>query len=187
MATAKDILQQAEEKMHKTVEVTHREFSTVRTSRASPALMDSIKVNYYGSLMPLKQIATISIPDPKMIVIQPWDQSALAEIEKEIMKSNLGITPLNDGKVIRLSMPALSKERREELTKVVKKMAEDSRVAIRTVRHEANEHIKNVEKGKTISEDESFKSQEQAQKLTDKYIKQIDDILKDKEKEILEI
>ncbi len=187
MATAKDIIHQAEEKMHKTVEVTHREFGTVRTSRASPALVDNIRVNYYGSLMPLKQIATVSIPDPKLIVIQAWDQSVLSEIEKEILKSDLGVTPLNDGKVIRLSIPPLSKERREELAKVVKKMAEDSRVAIRTVRHEANEHIKNIDKDKTISEDESFKSQEQVQKLTDKYIKQIDDILKDKEKEILEI
>jgi ribosome recycling factor len=187
MATAKEIICQAEEKMHKTVEVTHREFGTVRTSRASPALVDNIRVNYYGSLMPLKQIATVSIPDPKLIVIQAWDQSVLPEIEKEILKSDLGITPFNDGKVIRLSIPPLSKERREELAKVVKKMAEDSRVAIRTVRHEANEHIKNIDKGKTISEDESFKSQEQVQKLTDKHIKQIDDILKDKEKEILEI
>lgn len=187
MATLKDILHQTEEKMHKTIEVLQREFASVRTSRASTALVDNIKINYYGTLMPLRQIATIAIPDPKLIVIQAWDQSAISEIEKEILKSNLGITPVNDGKVIRLSIPPLSKERREELTKVVKKMAEDSRVAIRAIRHEANEHIKKIEKDKLIGEDESFKSQEQIQKLTDKYIKQIDDILGEKEKEVLAV
>jgi len=185
--TVKDTLHQAEEKMHKTIEVTHREFATVRTSRASTALVDNIKVNYYGSLMSLRQMATISIPDPKLIVIQAWDQSALAEIEREILKSDLGIMPINDGKVIRLSIPPLSKERREELSKVIKKMAEDSRVAIRAIRHEANEHIKKLEKDKVIGEDESFKNQELIQKFTDKYIKQLDDILKEKEKEVLEV
>lgn len=187
MADIKDVLHQAEDKMHKTIEITHREFATIRTSRASAALVDNMKINYYGSALPLRQIATISIPDPKLIVIQPWDASILAEIEKEILKSELGITPTNDGKVIRLAIPQLSKERREELVKVTKKMAEDSRVAVRTIRREANEHIKKFEKEKVIGEDESFGYQEKIQKLTDKYIAQIDQILKEKDQEIVAV
>ncbi|MCM8783956.1 MAG: ribosome recycling factor [Candidatus Omnitrophica bacterium] len=187
MATVKEVLHQTEEKMHKTIEVIQREFATVRTSRASPTLLDHIKINYYGTLTPLRQLATISIPEPKLIIIQPWDQSALAEVEKEILRANLGLTPINDGKVIKLSIPPLSKERREELIKVVKKMAEDGRVAIRSIRHDANEQIRKLEKDKLIGEDDSFRNQEEVQKLTDKYIKQIDEILKIKEKEILEI
>ncbi len=187
MATVKDILHQTEEKMRKTIEVTQREFSTIRTSRASAALVDNIKINYYGTLTPLRQLATISVPDPRLLVIQAWDQSILAEVEKEILKSNLGINPINDGKVIRLSIPPLSKERREELIKVIKRMTEDGRVSIRSIRHDANEHIKKLEKDKLISEDDCFQGQEQVQKLTDKYIKQIDEVLKEKEKEVLEV
>jgi len=187
MATIKEILRQTEERMQKTVEVTQREFATVRTSRASPTLLDHIKINYYGTLTPLRQLATISIPDPKLMIIQTWDQSILAEVEKEILKSNLGLTPINDGKVIKLSIPPLSKERREELIKVIRKMAEEGRVAIRSIRHDAIEEIRKMEKEKLISEDERFRNQEEVQKLTDKYIKQIDEILKTKEKEVLEI
>jgi ribosome recycling factor len=187
MATIKEILRQTEERMQKTVEVTQREFATVRTSRASPTLLDHIKINYYGTLTPLRQLATISIPDPKLMIIQTWDQSILAEVEKEILKSNLGLTPINDGKVIKLSIPPLSKERREELIKVIRKMAEEGRVAIRSIRHDAIEEIRKMEKEKLISEDDSFRNQEEIQKLTDKYIKQIDEILKTKEKEVLEI
>lgn len=186
MAGLKDILRQTEERMQKTVEATRREFGSVRTSRASTTLVEHIKINYYGALVPLGQIATISIPAPKLIVIQTWDQSILPEVEKEILKSNLGITPLNDGKVIRLSIPPLSRERREELLKIIKKMAEGGRVAIRSIRHEANEEIKKLEKDKLIGEDDRFQNQGEVQKLTDKYIKQIDEILREKEKEILE-
>lgn len=187
MATIKELLRNTEERMQKTVEVTQREFATVRTSRASPTLLDHIKINYYGTLTPLRQVATISVPDPKLIVIQAWDLSTLPEIEKEILKSNLGLTPINDGKVIKLSIPPLSKERREELIKVVRKIGEDGKVAIRSIRHDAIEEIRKMEKEKLISEDDSFRNQEEVQKLTDKYIKQIDEILKIKEKEILEI
>lgn len=187
MATLKEVLRHTEEKMQKTIEVVQREFATIRTSRASPTLVDHIKINYYGTLTPLRQLATISIPEPKLIIIQPWDQSVLSEVEKEILKANLGLTPINDGKVIKISIPPLSKERREELIKVVKKMAEDGRVAIRSIRHEAIEHIRKMEKEKLISEDDSFRNQEEVQKLTDKYIKQVDEILKTKEKEILEV
>ncbi|MGE4357012.1 MAG: ribosome recycling factor [Candidatus Omnitrophota bacterium] len=187
MATLKEVLRHTEEKMQKTIEVVQREFATIRTSRASPTLVDHIKINYYGTLTPLRQLATISIPEPKLIIIQPWDQSVLSEVEKEILKANLGLTPINDGKVIKISIPPLSKERREELIKVVKKIAEDGRVAIRSIRHEAIEHIRKMEKEKLISEDDSFRNQEEVQKLTDKYIKQVDEILKTKEKEILEV
>ncbi|MCM8778498.1 MAG: ribosome recycling factor [Candidatus Omnitrophica bacterium] len=183
----KEVLQHTEERMKKTIEVTQREFAMVRTSRASPALLDHIKINYYGTLTPLRQLATISIPEPKLLIIQTWDQSILSEVEKEILKSNLGLTPLNDGKVIKLPIPPLSKERREELIKVVRKMAEEGRIAIRSIRHDANEQIRKMEKDKLISEDDSFRKQEEVQKLTEKYIKQIDEILEEKEKEILEV
>ncbi|MBM3252191.1 MAG: ribosome recycling factor, partial [Candidatus Omnitrophica bacterium] len=132
----------------------------------------------------LKQIASISVPDARLIVIQPWDLTAIAEIEKTILKSNLGITPMNDGKVVRLSVPQLSKERREELAKVVKNMAEEGRISLRTIRREANESVKKLEDDKVIAEDERFKGQDEIQKLTDKYIQSIEQILKDKEKEL---
>lgn len=187
MATIKEILHQTEEKMKKTVEVTQREFATVRTSRASPTLLDHIKINYYGTLTPLRQLATISVPEPKLLIVQTWDPSLLPEVEKEILKANLGLNPVNDGKVLKLPIPPLSKERREELLKVVKKMAEGGKIAVRSIRHDANEQIKKMEKDKLISEDDSFRNQEEVQKLTEKYIKQIDEIVKAKEKEILEI
>ncbi|MCM8765794.1 MAG: ribosome recycling factor [Candidatus Omnitrophica bacterium] len=187
MATIKEILHQTEEKMKKTVEVTQREFATVRTSRASPTLLDHIKINYYGTPTPLRQLATISVPEPKLLIVQTWDPSLLPEVEKEILKANLGLNPVNDGKVLKLPIPPLSKERREELLKVVKKMAEGGKIAVRSIRHDANEQIKKMEKDKLISEDDSFRNQEEVQKLTEKYIKQIDEIVKAKEKEILEI
>lgn len=181
---AKDIIKDTEIKMKKTVEATHREFSIVRTGRASTALVDSLKVDYYGAPTPLKQIANISTPDARLVMIQPWDKNALADIEKAILKSEIGITPTNDGKTIRLSMPPLTDERRAELDKILKKSAEDGRVSLRTCRHSAVEHIRKLKKDKAITEDEDFKSQEDIQKLTDKYIKEVDDFLAAKEKEI---
>lgn len=183
----REIVREAAEKMDKTVESTQREFLTVRTGRASPALVEGVKVNYYGTLTPLKQLSTISTPDTKLIVIQPWDASLLKEIEHAILEANLGITPVNDGRVIRLGMPQLTKERREELAKVVRKIAEDGRVSIRTGRHHAIEIIRKLESEQGVSEDERFTAQDEIQKLTDKHISRIDDILKQKEREVLEL
>jgi ribosome recycling factor len=181
------IIKETEDKMKKAVEVVNRELSTVRTGRASPGLVEHIKINYYGAHTPLKQLASISTPDPKLIVIQPWDPSAMQEIEKALLKSELGISPVNDGKLIRLAIPQLTQERREELAKLVKKMTEEGRVSIRAVRRDANEHIKKLEKDKNITEDDSFKGIGDIQKLTDKYIARIDEVLKNKEKELAEV
>jgi ribosome recycling factor len=182
--TVKEILHDTETKMKKTVEATQREFSTVRTGRASTAILDSVKVDYYGTSTPLKQLAAVSTPDARLITIQPWDKAAMEEIEKAILKSDIGITPTNDGKVIRLSMPPLTQERRGELDKVLKKIAEDGHVSVRNTRHAAIENVRKSEKDKIITEDEKFKTQDDVQKLTDKYIKEIDTMLATKEKEI---
>lgn len=184
MASVKEIVHDTEMKMKKTVEATHREFSSVRTGRASSALVEGVMVDYYGAPTPLKQLAGITTPDAKFIVIQPWDKAVLGDIEKGIMKSNIGIQPVNDGKAIRLSIPSLTDERRAELDKILKKIAEDGRVSIRTTRHVGVEHARKLEKDKTITEDDRFKAQEDIQKLTDKYIKEIDILLAAKEKEI---
>jgi ribosome recycling factor len=182
--TIKEIIHDTDIKMKKTVENTQRELGTIRTGRASTSVVEGVKVDYYGTPTPLKQLGAISTPDPKLIVIQPWDKNALADIEKAIMKSDLGLTPTNDGKVIRLAIPSLTTERKAELDKIVKKLAEDGRVSIRTCRHSAIEHIKKLEKDKTAAEDDSFRGQEDIQKLTDKHIKEIDTALANKEKEI---
>jgi len=182
--TTKEIVHDTEMKMKKTVEATVREFSTIRTGRASTAIVEGLRVDYYGTPTPLKQLAQISAADARLIVIQPWDKNSLADIEKSILKSDIGIAPTNDGKVIRLSVPPLTQERRAELDKVLKKIAEDGRVSIRTCRHSAIEHTRKEEKDKHITEDERFKAQEDIQKLTDKFIKEIDTALAAKEKEI---
>ena len=182
--TVKEILHDVETKMKKTVEATLREFSTIRTGRASTAILETVKVDYYGTPTPVKQLAAVSTPDARLIVIQPWDKAVMPEIEKAILKSDLGITPTNDGKVIRLSMPPLTQERRQELDKVLKKIAEDGHVSIRATRHAAIENVRKSEKDKIITEDEKFKTQDDIQKLTDKYIKDIDNLLAAKEKEI---
>ena len=182
--TVKEILHDTETKMKKTVEATHREFATIRTGRASSAILDSVKVDYYGAPTPLKQLAAVSTPDARLIVIQPWDKNAMPDIEKAILKSDVGITPTNDGKVIRLTVPPLTQERRQELDKVSKKIAEDGHVSIRTARHAAIETVRKSEKDKIITEDEKFKTQDDIQKLTDKFIKEIDNLLAAKEKEI---
>ncbi len=184
--TAKEVLHNTEEKMKKACESVAREFSEIRTGRASPALVEGLHIDYYGTQTLLKQLASISVPDAHLIVIQPWDITAIAEIEKAIMKSNLGITPSNDGKLIRLSVPPLSKERRQELAKVVHKMSEDGRVSLRTIRRDAKEALEKLEKDKVIAEDDKFRGIDELQKLVDKYIAKIDELLKIKEKEILE-
>jgi ribosome recycling factor len=182
--TLKELLHDTEAKMKKTVEATHREFATVRTGRASAAILDNVRVDYYGTLTPLKQMAAVTTPDARLVMVQPWDKGALPEIEKALLKSDIGITPTNDGKVIRLSIPPLTQERRAELDKVLKKIAEDGHVSIRTARHAAVESVRKLEKDKAVTEDERFKGQEDIQKLTDKYIKEIDTLLAGKEKEI---
>ena len=185
--TTKEILHSTEEKMKKGFESVTREFAEVRTGRASPIIVEGLHIDYYGTPTLLKQLASISVPDPHLIVIQPWDVTAIVEIEKAILKSNLGITPSNDGKVVRLSVPQLSKERREELAKVIHKMAEDGRVSLRTIRRDAKEHVEKLEKDKVISEDDRFRAIEDMQKIVDKYIAKIDELLKSKEKEVLQV
>jgi ribosome recycling factor len=184
--TTKEILHNTEEKMKKSFESVTREFGEIRTGRASPTLVEGLHVDYYGTPTLLKQMASISTADAHLLVIQPWDMTAIPEIEKAIMKSNLGITPSNDGKVIRLAVPSLSKERRQELAKVVHKMCEEGRVSLRTIRRDSKELLEKLEKDKVISEDDKFRGIDELQKLVDKYIAKIDELLKNKEKEILE-
>lgn len=182
----KDIIIETQAKMDKVIDSVKREFLEVRTGRANPALIEGMRVDYYGTPTMIKQLAAISMPDARLLVIQPWDVSVIAGIEKVMLESNLGVTPNNDGKTIRLSFPQVSKERREELAKMVKQMAEEGRISLRTIRRDSNDSIKKLETDSLISEDERFKSQEQIQKITDKYIEKIDLILKDKEKELIQ-
>jgi len=184
--TTKEVIHSAEDKMKKTIESVMREFSEIRTGRASPSLVEGLHIDYYGTQTLLKQLAAISVPSVNLISIQPWDPSAIAEIEKAIMKSSLGITPSNDGKVIRLLFPPLSKERRGELVKVVHKMSEEGRVSLRTIRRDAKESLEKLEKDKLVSEDDKFRAIDELQKLVDKYIAKIDELLKSKEKEVVE-
>ncbi|OGX40445.1 MAG: ribosome recycling factor [Omnitrophica WOR_2 bacterium RIFCSPLOWO2_01_FULL_41_12] len=184
--TTKEILHSTEEKMKKALESVSREFAEIRTGRASPSLVEGLYINYYETPTLLKQLASISAPDPHLLTIQPWDKTAIPEIEKAIMKSNLGITPSNNGTLIRLVIPQLSRERREELAKVVHKMSEEGRVSLRTIRREAKESLEKLEKDKVIAEDDKFRGIEELQKLVDKYIAKIEELLKNKEKEVLE-
>jgi len=176
-----------EERMKKAIEALRREYTSLRAGRATTGLLDKIVVEYYGAQSPINQVANISIPEPRTIVIQPWDKKTLPVIEKAILKSDLGLTPNNDGMVIRLIFPQLTQQRRLELTKVVHKAAEDSRIAIRNLRRDANEDLKKIEKDKTASEDDVKKAQEYIQKLTDKYIKEVDQVMAIKEKEVMEV
>ncbi|MBI1952714.1 MAG: ribosome recycling factor [Candidatus Omnitrophica bacterium] len=182
--TPAQLLKDTEGRMVKAIEVVAREFSTVRTGRASAALVEGIRVEYYGTPTPLKQLAQISVPDPRLVVIQPWDPKVLPEIERAIQKSDLGLSPLNDGKVIRLSVPSLSTERREELAKLVHKLAEEGRVAVRNVRHTAKEAIEKLFKEKVIAEDDKFKNLDSLEKLTHKYQARIEEILASKESDL---
>ncbi|WP_245589901.1 ribosome recycling factor [Caldanaerobius polysaccharolyticus] len=173
--------------MKAAVENFKKELASIRTGRANPAILERVKVDYYGTAMPVNQLATISVPEPRVLVIQPWDVSSLNLIQKAIQTSDLGLNPTSDGKVIRLVLPELTEERRKEMVKMVHKIAETSRVAIRNVRREAIDQVKKMEKNKEISEDEMKKGQDEVQKLTDKYIKQVDEICAKKEAEIMEI
>jgi ribosome recycling factor len=180
-------LNDLEEKMNKTLKALQGDLNKVRTGRASVALFDDIRVDYYGTLTPLKQVATLSVPESRLIIIQPWDPQMIGEIEKAILKSELGVTPTNDGKLIRLTIPRLTEERRKDLVKIIKKMGEGSKVAIRNIRRDANEDFKEMEKEKLISEDELHQNFDKIQKVTDGFIRKIDEVLHAKEHEILEI
>jgi len=182
-----EISKTAGEKMDQSIVFLQKELSTIRTGRASPAVLDGVQVDYYGTPTPVNQLASVSVPESRLIVVQPWDPSALGEIEKAILRANLGLTPTNDGKVIRIAVPALTEERRKELAKVAKKMAEECRVALRNVRRELNEHTRDLEKKKEVSEDDMHRTQADIQKLTDSYIEKVSGIIQKKEKEILEI
>lgn len=183
----KSLLTEMDSRMKKTLEMLRSEFSSVRTGKASPALVENILVPYYGTPTRLRDMAGISTPDPKLIIIQPWDSTAIGEIEKAILQSQLGITPANDGKVLRLPIPELSEERRVDLVKLIKKMAEDGRVAIRNIRRDTIEGIRKLEKDKKITEDERYKNEKTAQDKTEALIKQIDELIKHKDKEIMEV
>ena len=178
-------IQRAEEQMKKVIERMHAEFASMRTGRAHVSILDGIRVDYYGASTPMKQLANITVPEPRMILIQPWDASALKAVEKAILDSDLGIPPAIDGKIVRLVVPPLTRERRDEMVKIVSKQAEEGHVAVRSIRREANDKIKQLEKEKKITEDDSFKSQEDIQKLTDKHIQFIDQAKTSKEKELL--
>ncbi|MCL4540117.1 MAG: ribosome recycling factor [Bacteroidetes bacterium] len=181
------IIHETEDKMKKAVDFTRQELTKLRSGKATVALLDDIRVDYYGQKMPIAQTASISAPDAHLVVVQPWDKSMIQEIEKAILAANIGLTPSNDGAVIRLPVPPLTEERRKELVKVAKKFSEDGRVTIRNMRRDSNEHLKKAEKDEHVSEDERKRGETEVQRLTDKYIKQLDDILAGKEKEILEV
>ncbi|MCL4558079.1 MAG: ribosome recycling factor [Deltaproteobacteria bacterium] len=181
------ILHTANEKMEKAILVFKGELSKLRTGRASVSILDIIKVDYYGTLTPLNQISSISAPDPRQIVIQPWDVKAIQAIEKAILSSELGLTPVNDGKVVRISVPALTEERRKELTRIVGKMSEEVKVSVRNIRRSSNDELKKIEKEKQISEDDSKTLQKKIQTLTDGHIKKIEELVQKKNKEIMEV
>lgn len=180
------VYKDTEGKMNKSMEHLKKELNSVRTGRASLSLLDNVMVDYYGNPSPLNQMASLSIPESRTITIQPWDPTLLEKIEKAILQSNLGLTPNNDGKMIRVSIPMLTEERRVQLVKMVKKMAEESKVAVRNIRRESNDQLKAMEKGKEISKDDCHRATERVQEITDGVIKKIVGIIEDKEKEILE-
>ena len=181
-----DVYQETKISMGKTVEALKTELQRIRTGRASLSVLDGIKVDYYGTPTPLNQMATLAVPESRQITIQPWDASVIKDIEKAILKSDLGLTPSNDGKILRISIPPLTEERRKELVKVIHKICEDHKVTVRNIRRDSNELLKSLKKDGDISEDEAFRSQDQVQKITDEHIKRIDECYSEKEKEILE-
>jgi ribosome recycling factor len=181
-----DIYKETRENMGKSVDDLKREFKRVRTGRASLSILDGIRVNYYGTPTPLNQMATLAVPESRLITIQPWDVSGIKEIEKAILKSDLGLTPSSDGKIVRIAIPPLTEERRKELVRVINKVSEEHKVAVRNIRRDANEMLKDLKKEGDISEDEAFKAQDQVQKITDEHINLVEQITKEKEKEILE-
>jgi len=180
-----EVLKEAKRKMDKVLELMVRDLSRIRTGRASVALLEGIKVDCYGTNMPLSQVASLAAPESRLLTVQPWDPSTLADIEKAILKSDLGLNPVNDGKLIRLPIPPLTTERRKELVKLVKKMGEEGKVALRNLRREANDDLKDLKKEKLLSEDEVHRAQEEVQKVTDEFIKKVDTQTAEKEKEIM--
>lgn len=183
----KDLVIKAEESMRKSMNFLREELATIRAGKANPKLLDKIQVSYYGTMTPLNQIANISVPEPRSILIQPWDSSALREIEKAILTSDLGINPSNDGKMIRLVLPVLTEERRKDLLKLVKKEIESAKIAVRNIRRDTIDEIKKLEKQSEITKDDLKRAEDEMQKLTDRYINIVDDIYKEKEKEVLEV
>jgi ribosome recycling factor len=181
------VMQDLETRMQAAVDLLSREFSGVRTGRANTALLDTVRVDAYGAVQPINQVASVSVPDPRTLVIQPWDTSQIAAIEKAILKSDLGLTPSNDGKLVRLTMPTLTEERRKQLAKTVGKFAEDARVAVRNVRRDANDRLKALAKDKKVSQDEERRAHDQIQKTTDRFIGKVDELAKKKEQELLAI
>ena len=179
-----NLYKEIEDKMKRSLTTVTREFMEIRGGRATPGLVEHVTVDYYGAATPLKQVAAITAPEPHLLVIQPWDAKLAPEIEKAIQKAGLGITPVVDGKLVRLPIPPLTGERREELTKLIHKLAEEGRVNVRTIRRDANESVKKLKNEKQVSEDESFKAQDHVQKLTDRYIEQINALVKSKEQEL---
>ena len=180
-----DVLKETRRKMDKVLEVMARDLSRVRTGRASVALLEGIKVDCYGAVMPIAQVASLAAPEPRLLTVQPWDPTVLSDIEKAILKSDLGLTPMNDGKIIRLPIPALTTERRKDLVKQVKKMEEEAKVTLRNVRREANEDLKEMKKEKLLPEDEAHKGQDEVQKITDDFIRKAEAQAAEKEKEIM--
>jgi len=178
---------EAKSKMEKSMEALRKDLGRIRTGRASLTLLDGIRVNYYGVPTPLSQVASLSVPESRVISIQPWDAKIIGEIEKAIQKSDLGLTPLSDGKIVRINIPPLTEERRKELVKVIKRMEEECKVALRNLRRDANEQLKKAKKDKELSEDDQFKYQDEVQKLMDKFIEKSEEVVKTKEKEILEV
>ena len=183
----KEVIKTADEKMNKTISVLKNELSTMKAGRANPKMLDRIEVECYGSMVPLNQVANVSAPEPRVLLIQPWDKSSLKDIEKAILKSDLGLNPTSDGSVIRLIIAELTEETRKNLVKNIKKVGEDAKVAIRSIRRDANDKIKSLKKDGEISEDEVKKAEENIQKETDKFVKQVDTIISDKEKDVMSI
>jgi ribosome recycling factor len=183
----KDLFTDTGRKMEKTIEVLKKELATLRTGRASLSILDGISVDYYGNPTPINQVASCSVPEARLIVLTPWDPAVIKEIEKAIMRSDLGLNPTNDGKVIRISIPVLTEERRQQLTKVVKKHGEEAKVALRSIRHDAINHAKKMMNDKAISEDDNRRAQEEVQKITDRFTHTVDDLVKRKEGELLEV
>jgi ribosome recycling factor len=185
--TAESTLKDAEHKMGRAVEVTREEFTTVRTGRATPAILNRVTVDYYGAPTPLNQLASFSVPEPRLLVIQPYDKNAMSAMEKAIMQSDLGLTPSNDGNVIRLAFPQLTEERRKELIKVVHQRSEEGRVSVRNVRRHAKEELERLQKDGEISEDDLARAEKELQKTTDRYVGEIDEMLRHKEHELMEV
>jgi len=182
-----ELRRKTSDRMQGAIDALKKEFASVRTGRASMGLLDGIVIDYYGTPTPVQQLASLSIPESRQIAIQPWEQKIIPEIEKAILKSDLGLTPMNDGKTIRINIPVLTEERRKQLVKIVKKRAEESKIAVRNIRRDSNEELKKLEKNEHVSEDEVKKEHDEVQKITDSFIKKIDELLEHKEKEIMEV